>query len=61
LKRVVLSNGAFEDSEEERPEVIEEFFTEADTNTGDSTTKTRSEEKVGLREKLNTKVANANT
>ena len=61
VAREGLSNGAFEDSEEERPEVIEEFFTEADTNTGDRTTKTRSEEKVGLREKLNAKVANANT
>jgi hypothetical protein len=58
VAREGLSNGAFEDSEEERPEVIEEFFTEANTNTGGSMTKTSNEEKVGLREKLSAKVAN---
>lgn len=58
IARKGLSNGAFEDSEEETPEIIEEFFTEIDTIAGDSATKPCKEEKVGLREKLNAKVGN---
>lgn len=58
IAREGFANSAFEDSEEERPEIVEEFFTETDTSTGDSSTKTDMEEKVGLREKLNAKVAN---
>ncbi|CAL60723.1 conserved hypothetical protein [Herminiimonas arsenicoxydans] len=58
VAREGLNNGAFEDSEEERPEVIEEFFTEGETDTAGSVTRTCIEEKVGLREKLNAKVAN---
>ena len=56
VAREGLSNGAFEDSEEETPEIIEEFFTETDTSVGDNSTKPYKEEKVGLREKLNAKV-----
>jgi hypothetical protein len=58
IAREGLSNGAFEDSEEETPEIIEEFFAETDTSAGDSSTKPCKEEKVGLREKLNAKVGN---
>jgi len=58
VAREGLSNGAFEDSEEERPEIVEEFFTETNMGTGNSSTKKHKEEKVGLREKLNAKVAN---
>lgn len=58
VAREGLSNGAFEDSEEERPEVIEEFFTEGDTDTGGNVTKAKSEGKVGLREKLTGKAEN---
>ncbi|MFJ7566471.1 hydrolase or metal-binding protein [Herminiimonas sp. NPDC097707] len=58
VAREGLSNGAFEDSEEERPEVIEEFFTETDASAGGISKKPCTEEKVGLREKLNAKVGN---
>jgi hypothetical protein len=59
--RAGFGNGAFEDSEEETSEIIEEFFTETNTNTGNSATHPRTEatkEKVGLRDKLNAKVGN---
>lgn len=59
VAREGLSNGAFEDSEEERTEVIEEFFTVTNKDSVGSVTKTNSKEKVGLREKLNAKVAKA--
>ena len=59
VAREGLSNGAFEDSEDERPEIVEEFFTEADTGTAGHAAKTGNEEKVGLREKLNAKMAKA--
>ncbi|MES2027426.1 MAG: hydrolase or metal-binding protein [Pseudomonadota bacterium] len=58
VAREGFGNGAFEDSEEETSEIIEEFFTETDTSTGNSSLKPSTEEKVGLREKLNAKVAN---
>ena len=58
VAREGLSNGAFEDSEEERPEVIEEFFTVTDKDSVGSVTKTNSKEKVGLREKLTGKAEN---
>ena len=58
VAREGLSNGAFEDSEEERPEVIEEFFTVTDKDSVGSVTKTNSKEKVGLREKLTGKSEN---
>lgn len=57
VAREGFANGAFEDSEEERPEIVEEFFTETDTSPEDSSTKTDKEEKVGLREKLAGKAA----
>jgi hypothetical protein len=56
--RAGFGNGAFEDSEEETSEIIEEFFTETDTGTGNNSTKPSTEQQVGLREKLNAKVAN---
>lgn len=56
-----LGNGAFEDAEEERLEIVEEFFTETDTHIEAGLTKSGKEEKVGLREKLNAKVANTDT
>ena len=58
VAREGLSNGAFEDSEEERPDIVEEFFSEADTGTAGRATKTSTEEKIGLREKLSAKMAN---
>ncbi|WP_112993217.1 hydrolase or metal-binding protein [Herminiimonas fonticola] len=58
VAREGLRNGAFEDSEEERTEIVEEFFTEADTGTAGRAAKTGSEKKVGLREKLIGKAEN---
>jgi len=51
-----FGNGAFEDSEEETPEIIEEFFQTMDEAGGGVTTATKM--KPSLKEKLESKVTN---
>jgi hypothetical protein len=51
-----FGNGAFEDSEEETPEIIEEFFQTMDEAGGGVTTATKV--KPSLKEKLESKITN---